>query len=237
MHTILLVHGAFAENASWDGVIERLTDEGHRAIAVSNPLRGVAADAEAVGDVVRTIDGPVVLVGHSYGGSVISNVAPDAGDIAGLVYVGAFAPEPGESCFELSGLFPGSTLGDALEPVRRADGGTDLYIARAHFNAQFCADLPAERAERMAATQRPVAEAALLEPSGPRPPLWRERPSWFIFGEDDMSIPAALQRYMARRAQAKRTLEIPGASHAVAVSHPAATAKLILEAAPLRVAA
>jgi pimeloyl-ACP methyl ester carboxylesterase len=228
MHTILLVHGAFAESAGWDGVIERLTDEGHTAIAVSNPLRGLAGDAEAVTDVVRTIDGPIVLVGHSYGGAVISNVALDAGDIVGLVYVAAFAPDPGESCFDLSGRFPGSTLGDVLEPVPRADGSTDLYIARAHFNAQFCADLPASQAERMAATQRPVTQQALVEPSGPRP-LWRERPSWFVFGDEDRNIPSELQHYMAERAEAKRTLEIPGASHAIAVSHPAAVARQILE--------
>src|SRR5689334_1570812 len=108
--TIVLVHGAFAESASWNGVIYPLLHAHHRVIAAANPLRGLAADAAAITDVVREIDGPVVLVGHSYGGAVITNVDPDAGEIAGLVYVGGFAPGPGETCFGLSTMFPGSTL-------------------------------------------------------------------------------------------------------------------------------
>src|SRR5215217_8525710 len=109
--TIVLVHGAFAESASWDGVIDPLVREGHTVIAAANPLRGLASDAAAVSDLVRTIEGPVVLVAHSYGGAVISNVDPDAGDIVGLVYVNGFAPAPGEHCFQLAGMFPGSRLG------------------------------------------------------------------------------------------------------------------------------
>lgn len=234
--TIILVHGAFAESASWDGVIEPLLGAGHPVIAAANPLRGLAADAAAVADLVRTVDGPVVLVGHSYGGAVISNVPAEAGAITGLVYVAGFAPESGETCITLSGMFPGSTLGAALRPVPRGDGTTDLYIADDRFHGQFCADVPSPRAARMAATQRPVTQEALAEPSGARQ-LWRERPSWFLFGEDDRNIPAALQRFMAKRAGARRALEIPGAAHAVAVSQPAATADLILEAAALRVVA
>ena len=199
-------------------------------IAAANPLRGVAADAEAVSDLVRTIDGPVVLVGHSYGGAVITNVDPDAGDIVGLVYVAGFAPNHGESCFTLAGMFPGSTLGDTLE------GTTDLTIAQDRFHVQFAADVPAADAAWMAVTQRPVTREALLEPSGERP-LWKDVPSWFVFGELDRNIPCAAEHYMAERARARRTLEIPGASHAVPVAHPHATAKLILEAAKLRVAA
>jgi pimeloyl-ACP methyl ester carboxylesterase len=228
--TIVLVHGAFAESSSWDQVIDRLAAAGHPVIAAANPLRGLAADAAAVGDLLRTVDGPVVLVGHSYGGAVISNVAADAGEITGLVYVAAFAPEPGEDCSTLSGRFPGSTLGDAVRPVPRSDGTTDLYIILDRFHGQFCADVPAPQAARMAAIQRPVTQEALTEPSGERP-LWRERPSWFLIGEEDRNIPAALQRFMAERAGARRTLEIPGASHAIAVSQPAATAELIQEAA------
>jgi pimeloyl-ACP methyl ester carboxylesterase len=234
--TIVLVHGAFAESASWDGVIDPLVSAGHPVIAAANPLRGVAADAAAVSDLVRTIDGPVVLVAHSYGGAVISNVAADAGDIVGLVYVAAFAPEPGESAFTLAGMFPGSTLGDALQPVPRSDGTTDLYITRERFHDQFCADVPPAQAALMAATQRPVTREALFEASGERP-LWKELPSWFVFGELDRSIPAELEHFMAKRARAHRTIEIPGASHAVCVAHPEATAHLILEAAALRVAA
>ena len=234
--TIVLVHGAFAESASWGKVIDSLAGTGHPVIAAANPLRGVAADAAAVGDLLRAVDGPVVLVGHSYGGMVISNVPADAGEITGLVYVCAFAPEPGETCFALAGRFPGSTLGDAISPVPLCDGTTDLYIATERFQAQFCADVPAPEAARMAATQRPVTQEALTEPSGGRP-LWRELPSWFMIGEQDRNIPAALQRFLAERAGARRAVEIPGASHAVAVSHPAETAELILQAATLPAAA
>ena len=235
--TIVLVHGAFAESASWDRVIRELQDAGQDVIAAANPLRGLAADAAAVSDLVRTIDGPVVLVGHSYGGMVISNVAADAGDITGLVYVAAFAPEPGESAFTLAQRFPGSTLGDALRPVPRSNGTTDLYIAREIFHEQFAADVPAPEAARMAATQRPVTLEALQEPSGERP-LWKELPSWFLVAAQDRNIPGALQHFMADRAGARRTVELPSASHAVAVSHPDATARLILESvAPLRAVA
>ena len=234
--TIVLVHGAFAESASWDRVIDPLVAEGHRVIAAANPLRGLAADAAAISDLVRTIDGPVVLVGHSYGGAVITNVDPDAGEIVGLVYVAAFAPTSGDSCFELSAVFPGSTLGDALQPVPRSDGTTDLTIVQDRFHEQFCADVPAPQAARMAATQRPVTHEALVEPSGERP-LWQELPSWFVFGEEDRNFLMELEHYMAERANAHRTIEIPSASHAVSVAHPGATAHLILDAAALHAAA
>jgi pimeloyl-ACP methyl ester carboxylesterase len=234
--TIVLVHGAFAESSSWDQVIDPLLDAGYHVTSVANPLRGLASDAACVSDHVRSIEGPVLLVAHSYGGAVMTNVDPDAGEIIGLVYVAAFAPLPGESCFELSAVFPGSTLGDALRAVPRSDGTTDLTIVQERFHEQFCADVPAPQAARMAATQRPATQEALVEPSGERP-RWKEIPSWFIFGEDDRNIPKELEHYMAERAQAHRTIEIPGASHAVSVAHPGATADLILHAASLRVAA
>ncbi len=235
--TIVLVHGAFAESASWDGVIEPLRSAGHTVIAAANPLRDLAADAASVGDLVRSVEGPVLLVAHSYGGAVISNVPADAGRIIGLVYVNGFAPEPGESCFSLAGMFPGSTLGaDTLEPVPRSDGTTDLYIVQDRFHDLFCADATAPEAARMAATQRPATQEALFAPSGERP-LWREIPSWFLIGEEDRIIPAELQRFMANRAGARRTLEIPGASHALSVSQPQPTLDLILEASALPVAA
>ena len=234
--TIILVHGAFAESSSWDAVIDRLLDAGHPVIAAANPLRGLASDAASVADVVRAVDGPVVLAAHSYGGAVISNVPADAGEIVGLVYACGFAPEPGESAFSLASMFPGSTLGDALRPVPRSDGTTDLYITTERFHEQFCADVPAPQAARMATTQRPATQEALTEPSGERP-LWREVPSRFVIGEEDRNIPAALQHYMAERAGAHRTLEIPGASHAISVSQPEAVAHEILEAAALRATA
>ena len=235
--TIVLVHGAFAESASWNHVIDSLESAGHPVIAAANPLRSLAGDAASVGDLIRTVEGPVMLVAHSYGGAVISNVPADAGEITGLVYVNGFAPDPGESCFSLAGLFPGSMLGeDTVQPVPRSEGTTDLYIIQDRFHDLFCADVPAPEAARMAATQRPATQEALSAPSGERP-LWRELPSWFVIGEEDRIIPAELQRFMAERAGARRTLEIPGASHAVLVSQPQATTDLILEAAALPAAA
>jgi pimeloyl-ACP methyl ester carboxylesterase len=133
--TIVLVHGAFAESASWDGVVDPLRAAGHDVVAAANPLRGLASDAQSVSDVVRAVDGPVVLVAHSYGGAVLTNVDPDAGEIVGLVYVNGFAPEPGDSCFGLAGMFPGSMVGEAtVRPVPLSDGTTDLYIARNSFH-------------------------------------------------------------------------------------------------------
>jgi pimeloyl-ACP methyl ester carboxylesterase len=232
-HTIVLVHGAFAESASWDQVIDPLRAAGHDVVAAANPLRGVAADAASVSDLVRTIDGPIVLVAHSYGGAVISNVAADAGDITGLVYVNGFAPDAGENCFQLAAKFPGSTLGEeTVKPVPRGDGTTDFYVATDPFHDIFCADVPGPQAALMAATQRPATQEALVEPSGEHP-LWKHVPSWFLIGEEDRIIPAAVQRFMADRAGARQTVELPGASHAATVSQPGATARLILEATPV----
>jgi pimeloyl-ACP methyl ester carboxylesterase len=232
--TVILVHGAFAESASWDRVIDPLHAAGHRVIAAADPLRSVAADAAALEDLIRSVEGPILLVGHSYGGMVISNVDPGAGEIVGLVYVAAFAPEAGEDCIALSGRFAGSTLGETLEATPRSDGTTDLTIAPERFHEQFAADIPAAVADRMAATQRPVTQEALSEGSGE--PLWRDLPSWFLFGEEDRNIPAALQRFMAERAGALRVVGIEGGSHAIPVSNPEMTAELILEAAALPVA-
>ena len=230
--TIVLVHGAFADSGSWDPVIDRLPAD-QRVIAAANPLRSLATDARSVSDLVRAIDGPVVLVAHSYGGAVISNVDADAGEIVGLVYVNGFAPEPGEHCFQLAAMFPGSRVGeDTVWPVPRSDGTTDFYIAPDSFHEVFCADLPAEQAARMAATQRPATQEALTEPSGASS-LWKDLPSWFLIGALDCVTPAALQHYEAKRAGAHHALEIPGASHAAMVSHPAAVATLIAEACSL----
>jgi pimeloyl-ACP methyl ester carboxylesterase len=229
--TIVLVHGAFADSASWDGVIDRLLAADHEVVAAANPLRGIAADAKSVSDLVRAIEGPVVLVAHSYGGAVMTNVDPDAGEIAGLVYVNGFAPAPGENCLGLAGMFPGSMVGEeTVRPVPRSDGTTDLSIATDSFHDVFCADLPATQAAVMAATQRPATQEALVEPSGDHP-LWNDVPSWFLIGEEDRIIPAALQRFEADRAGARRVVACAGASHAAAVSQPGTVAELILDAA------
>jgi pimeloyl-ACP methyl ester carboxylesterase len=235
--TVVLVHGAFAESSSWDGVIDGLLETDLPVVAVANPLRGLASDALAIDDVVRSIDGPVVLVAHSYGGAVISNVDAGAGEIVGLVYVNGFAPAPGETCFGLAAKFPGSMVGEStVHPVPRSDGTTDLYIAPASFHDVFCGDVPAAQAAVMATTQRPATQEALTEPSGEHS-LWQEVPSWFVIGEEDRIIPAALQRFEAERAGARRTIELPGASHAATVSQPGAVVELILEAAQLPAAA
>src|SRR5918994_5571715 len=155
-----------AESSSWNGVIAELSGNGYRTIAAANPLRGVASDAAAVSSIIGSIHGPVVLVGHSYGGPVITEAANGKSNVKALVYVAGFAPDKGESSVTLSGQFPGSTLGEALLPVALPDGGQDLYIQPDKFHGQFAADVPAADARLMAATQRPVAKAALAEPSG-----------------------------------------------------------------------
>ncbi|MDN5765685.1 MAG: alpha/beta hydrolase [Humibacillus sp.] len=227
--TIILVHGAFADSSSWDGVIAPLTRLGHTVIAFANPLRGVATDAALLTDLVASVDGPLVLVGHSYGGAVMTNVDASGADVVGLVYVAGFALKPGESCGDASALAPGSTLGDTLAPVPLAGGGSDLYIDQGKYHHQFAADLSPEQAATMAVTQRPVTEAALYEPSGDRA-LWREVPSWFIFGELDRNIPAGAHHVMADRAGSRGTVEVAGASHVVGISHPDQTIETILAA-------
>ena len=214
--TVVLVHGAFAESASWDGVIQRLQEQGYTAIAAPNHLRSLSDDAESVASVLDSIEGPIVLVGHSYGGSVISNAALGNENVEALVFVAAFAPEEGESIGELSGLYPGSTLGDTLKTVPLADGSTDLYIRQEEYQGQFAADVSAERATLMAATQRPLRDVALDEGSGS--PAWKDVPSWFVIPGLDKNIPPEAQRFMADRAGAREILEIAGASHAVPAS-------------------
>jgi len=231
--TVVLVHGAFAESSSWEEVVARLLAKGLPVIAAANPLRGVRSDAAYVASIVDSIPGPVVLVGHSYGGSVITNVAAAKGNVKALVFVAAFAPDAGESAFSLSNKYPGGTLGPALAlPIALAGGGKDLYIQQARYHDQFAADLPARVAALLAATQRPIAEAAGNEPSGP--PAWRRIPSWFIYGTGDKNIPPALQTFMAERADAKETVAVDGASHLVMASHPDPVVQLILNAAGIR---
>jgi pimeloyl-ACP methyl ester carboxylesterase len=183
-----------------------------------------------VTSLVQAVTGPVVLVGHSYGGSVISNVRRTAGDIRALVYVAGFAPDSGESAADLSGRVPGSTLVETLELVDLDGHDRDMYIDQAKYHQQFCADLPPAQAAQMAVTQRPCTEAALNDASGPAP-LWKELPSWFIYGELDRNIPAGAHSFMAERAGSRRTLAVPGASHVVGMSHVTETAEMILEAA------
>jgi pimeloyl-ACP methyl ester carboxylesterase len=227
--TIVLVHGAFAESASWNGVVDRLQQRGLDVVAAANPLRSVSGDAAYVRDVVRAVGGPIVLVAHSYGGIVITEAAADDDAVVGLVYVAAFAPEHGESAFELSTMFPGSTLAGALTTYPLASGG-EFAITREQFHHQFAADVPAEQAALMAATQRPVTEAALTDGLPTDTPAWHRLPSWFVFGDEDLNIPVALQRFMADRSGAKGITEVAGASHAISVSAPDVVAETILAA-------
>ncbi|WP_373988226.1 alpha/beta fold hydrolase [Duganella sp. BuS-21] len=228
--TIILVHGAFADSSSWDGVIAKLQKDGYSVIGAANPLRSVKTDADYVAGIVKSVTGPVILVGHSYGGSVISAAVQGNSNVKGLVYVAAFAPESGETAVGLSGKFPGSSLGPTLAPpVALPSGGKDLYIQLAKFHDQFAADVPTLKAQQMAAGQRPVTDAALNEASPA--PAWKTLPSWFIYGKADKNIPAAAQDFMAKRAKSKKTVVIDGASHVVMTSHPTEVATLIEEAA------
>ncbi|MGJ6967672.1 alpha/beta fold hydrolase [Streptosporangium sp. G11] len=226
--TIVLVHGAFAESASWGGVIQRLLDDRYPVIAAPNPLRSLSGDAAVVSSILSTIDRPVVLVGHSYGGAVISNAAVGHDHVKALVFVAAFAPEAGESIGALSGKFPGSTLGATLQEVPLADGTVDLYIQQEKFHQQFSADVPAERAVIDAAAQRPLNTTALNEGSGD--PAWTSVPSWFIYPELDYNIPLEAHRFMAKRAGARAAVELAGASHAIPASEPVAVAEIVLDA-------
>ncbi|MGE7370365.1 alpha/beta fold hydrolase [Neorhizobium sp. NPDC001467] len=228
--TVVLVHGAFADGASWNHVLKILHDDGYQTIAVANPLRGVQSDARYVASIVDSIDTSVVLVGHSYGGSVISEAAVGKDNVKSLVFVAAFAPDKGESAAELSGKFPGGTLASALaNPVTLPDGGADLYIDQKKFREQFAHDVSAEEASLMAATQRPIAKSALDEPASAA--AWKSIPSWFVYGDQDKNIPPAVQKFMAERAKSKNTVVIPGASHVVMISNPKTVASLIENAA------
>jgi pimeloyl-ACP methyl ester carboxylesterase len=226
--TVVLVHGAFAESASWNGVIRRLQEQGYTTIAAANPLRSVSGDAQFLASILESMEGPVVLVGHSYGGSVISNAALGKDNVKALVFVAAFAPEEGESIAELSGRSPGSTLGETLESVPLSDGTTDFYIRQEMFHQQFAADAPAEQAALDAVTQRPLRDVAQNEGSGA--PAWKSIPSWFVFGELDKNIPLEVHRFMAERAQAREVVQIEGASHTVGASHPEEVTDVIMRA-------
>jgi pimeloyl-ACP methyl ester carboxylesterase len=229
--TIVLVHGAFAESSSWNGVLPKLIAKGYPTVAVANPLRGVKSDADYVASALKNINGSIVLVGHSYGGTVITNAVNGNQNVKALVYVAGYAPEAGETAAQLTARYPGSTLGPALAPpVTLPDGGKDLYIQQDKFHDPFAADVPINDTQLMASTQRPVTEAALNEPSGAAP-AWKTIPSWFIYGDRDLIIPPALHASLAEQANSKETVVVKGASHVVMVSHPDAVATLIEKAA------
>lgn len=229
--TVILEHGAFADASSWDGVITGLRRDGYPVIAAANPLRGPASDAASLRSVIEHVKGPVILVGHSYGGSVISEAAAGESNVKALVYVAAFLPAPGESALQLTNQFPGSTLPATLDsvPFTATDGstGTDLYIQQDKFPHQFAADVPADQAALMAETQRPIAQAALEEKATAA--AWKTISSWDVVTTEDLNIPPAAQEFMAQRAHAHVTKV--AASHSVAVSHPGVVTSVIERAA------
>ncbi|MEU5755128.1 alpha/beta hydrolase [Streptomyces sp. NPDC047829] len=224
--TVVLVHGVFADASGFSDTIALLQRAGYQVIAPANPLRDLEGDAAYVSSVIDTVPGPVVLVGHSYGGAVITNAARGHTNVKALVYLGAFAPDKGESPLELAGRFPGSELAPALTtrhyPLPEGEG-TDGYITPEKFRAVFAADLPAYKTRIMAATQRPGSVEGLSGTSGE--PGWKTVPSWYLIPNQDKVIPPAAQRFMAERA-GSRVTEIRS-SHAVMMSHPGATAAVI----------
>jgi len=229
--TVVLVHGAFADASGWAGVISRLQAEGIPVMAPANPLRSVSGDAAYIASVVNQIPGPVLLVGHSYGGVVISNASPQAANVVGLVYVCAFIPDEGEALQTLAEQATDSLLGPALRPAQYPTGpgeepGVELYIDQAQFHEVFCADLPAEQAAIMGVSQRPGSAFGFGEPSGPVG--WKTLPSWALISPNDVTIGPSGERFMAERAGAV-IVEVD-ASHVAMISQPQATTDLILSA-------
>lgn len=229
--TVVLVHGAFADASGWQGVIERLQARGVPVLAPANPLRGIAVDAAYLATVLNEIQGPVVAVGHSYGGAVITNAATNASNVIGLVYVAAFAPDAGERLAAIEADSRDSILNTALVPHRYPtkdghDDAIEFTIDPSKFRDAFAADLSPMAAAVMAATQRPVAELAFTEPSGV--PAWRSLPAWAVVPSDDRAAGSDVLRTMATRAGARIT-EVDG-SHVIMISKPQVVADVILAA-------
>jgi pimeloyl-ACP methyl ester carboxylesterase len=229
--TIVLVHGAWADATGFDPEIRALRERGFTAIGFANPLRDLARDSAYLAELLRTVTGPIVLVGHSYGGNVISMAAIGNDQVKALVYINGWMCDEGESQEQLLGKFEGSLVGPSVRPVpfTGPDGseGADLYLDRDAFREAFAADVDPDTAAVMAAAQRPYAAAAFAGVPA-SPPAWKTLPCWYLLGTQDKAIPPALQRFMAERAEAT-IVEVP-ASHVSFVSQPKATTQLILQA-------
>jgi pimeloyl-ACP methyl ester carboxylesterase len=228
--TVVLVHGAFADASSFNGVIERLQAQGVPVVAVANPLRGIASDSAYVASVFSQTPGPVLAVGHSYGGAVITNAATQADNVVGLVYVAAFAPDEGEALGETEAGSKDSILNSALVPhqypTANGDTATEFAIDPAKAREAFAADVPDKQAALIGATQRPVAEAAFSEPNGA--PAWKRLPSWAVVATGDKAAGTDVIRSQAQRAGADIT-ELEG-SHVIMISQPQAVTDVILQA-------
>jgi pimeloyl-ACP methyl ester carboxylesterase len=223
--TIVLVHGAWADASSFDAVIGQLQSAGYTVDAPPNELRSLTSDANVISTLLKTINGPVILVGHSYGGAVISVASVGNPNVKALVYVDAFAPDAGES--------PGSLLAPYPAPPKDFftavpfDGGVDIYITQKYYGPVFASDVPAAKAAAMAAEQRPLTQAALTG-GAPADEGWKTLPSWYVVGDDDLVIPPALQLKMAERA--KSHISHTHGSHPSMIEHPDATVAAIMAA-------
>ena len=231
--TIVLVHGAWADASSWNGEVDRLQRDGYVVRAIDNPLRGLTNDALEVKDFLSTIKGPIVLVAHSYGGSVITNAAAGNHNVKALVYVDAAAPNVGETTGQLSGATSAlnanpATLFDDVPFAGAPAGQTQLYLKEKFFVRHFAPDLPRRTAEQLFATQRPAAMAAFDTPSAAA--AWKTIPSWYVIGLKDQIITPQSELFMAHRAHS-HILEVPGGSHVTLISHPVAVTDQILAAA------
>jgi pimeloyl-ACP methyl ester carboxylesterase len=232
--TVVLVNGAWANNAAWSGVIARLQAEGYTVDAPPNPLQSLKGDAATIADLLKTIKGPIVLVGHSYGGAVITNAATGNRNVKALVYVDAFAPARGESVLALDSTQPGSALGAGPTKVFNfvpfpgaRKGDAELYVKPAVFEQAFANGLPAKEGAVLAATQSPAVYSALTAPSGT--PAWTTIPSWYVLGTIDKAIPPAIQLFMAQRIHAH--IARVRAGHLSMVAAPGVVAKVITAAA------
>ena len=228
--TVVLVHGAFADASGYAGIIHELSSAGLTAVAPPNPLRSLATDAATVRAAVGAIDGPVVLVGHSYGGAVITQASAGLENVTSLVYLAAFGLDIGESCASVQQPFPPSMLARTSAPTPYpavgAAGGPDLYISKEGFRETFCADVPVDVADVMFAAQRPLALAALTENATEAG--WKTKPSWFLVSDHDNAIPPDAQRFMANRMGA--TTESIDGSHTAFIADPVRVTAFIKKA-------
>jgi pimeloyl-ACP methyl ester carboxylesterase len=224
--TVILIHGAFGDASSWRQVFDRLVGDGHTVLAPPNPLRGLPYDTSYTASVIDQLDGPIVLVGHSYAGAVIT-VAGNSDKVAGLVYVAGLAPDEGESVNDLQGRFPSLTMGPLIQPLPLPDGTVEASIDPEQFHRVFCADLADADAAFMAISQRSVSATAFDDPATAA--AWRAKPSWAVFGTADRPVAPDLHRFQYERADSTVT-EVEGASHFLMLSQPDIVAGVIREA-------